>query len=120
MIVDDNPMDQLITEYIVKLNHKETDIIVMASANDALDYLTINASIPGALPALIFLDLDMPVMNGWGFLQEFKAHADSVKEGCKIVVVTASDVLADIEKMKSDPHVVKLVSKPLQRHSLAL
>jgi CheY-like chemotaxis protein len=120
MIVDDNPIDQLITEYILKLNHKKGDIIVMTSANAALEYLALNANVPEALPSLIFLDLDMPVMNGFDFLQRFKEYADEVKEGCRIVVVTASEVIADIEKMKSDPHVIKLIAKPLHRHSLVL
>ncbi len=62
----------------------------------------------------------MPVMNGFDFLQRFKEYADEVKQHCKIVVVTASEVIADIEKMKSDPHVIKLVAKPLHRHSLVL
>lgn len=120
MIVDDNPIDQLITEYILKLNHQKGDIIIMTNANDALEYLAINANTPEALPSLIVLDLDMPIMNGFDFLQRFKEHADEVKEGCKIVVVTASEVIDDIEKMKSDPHVIKLIAKPLQRHSLVL
>ncbi len=120
MIVDDNPIDQLITEYILKLNHKKGDIIVMTSAHEALDYLETNATDPESLPSLIFLDLDMPVMNGFDFLQRFKEYADEVKEGCRIVVVTASETIADIEKMRSDPHVIKLISKPLHRHSLVL
>lgn len=120
MIVDDNPIDQRITEYILKLNHETEDVITMTSAIDALAYLALNANTPAALPSLIFLDLDMPVMNGFGFLQQFKEYADEVKAGCKIVVVTASEEIADIEKMKSDPYVIKLISKPLHRHSLVL
>lgn len=120
MIVDDNPIDQLITEYILKLNHNKGDIIVMTSANEALDYLESNADDPLALPSLIFLDLDMPVMNGFDFLERFKEYTDNVKQGCRIVVVTASETKADIEKMKSDPHVIKLIAKPLHRHSLVL
>lgn len=120
MIVDDNPIDQLITEYILKFNYQKKDIIVMTNAKDALDYLAINANTPEALPSLIFLDLDMPVMNGFDFLQRFKEYANEVKEGCKIVVVTASEVIADIERMKSDPYVIKLITKPLHRHSLVL
>ena len=120
MIVDDNPIDQLITEYILKLNHNKGDIIVMASANDALNYLAVHENSPEQLPSIIFLDLDMPVMNGFDFLQRFKEYKNEVKERCRIVVVTASEAKADIEKMRSDPHVVKLISKPLHRHSLVL
>ncbi|MCY1560013.1 hypothetical protein D9M68_971020 [compost metagenome] len=75
---------------------------------------------PEALPFLIFLDLDMPVMNGYDFLQEFKKYADSVKNGCRIIVITASDIKDDLDRMKDDPHVTKLISKPLHRHSLIL
>ena len=120
MIVDDNPIDQLITEYILRLNHKKGDIIITTSAKEALDYLASNANVPEALPSLIFLDLDMPVMNGFDFLQQFKEYTEEVKQGCRIVVITASDVIADIEKMKSDPHVIKLIAKPLHRYSLVL
>ncbi len=55
MIVDDNPIDQLITKYILKLNHEKGDIIVMTSANEALNYLDSNISRPEALPSLICL-----------------------------------------------------------------
>lgn len=120
MIVDDNPIDQMITEFILKLKHQKEDIIVMTSANDALEYLAANAGNPQALPSVIFLDLDMPIMNGFDFLQHFKSYADEIKQGCKIVVVTASEVAADVEKMKSDPYVIKLIAKPLHKHSLAL
>lgn len=118
MIVDDNPIDQLITEYIVKLNHEKGDILIMTSANEALTYLDLNLNTPEALPSIIFLDLDMPVMNGHDFLERFKGYADVVKEDCKIVVVTASEAIEDIEKMKADPYVTKLIPKPLHRHSL--
>lgn len=120
MIVDDNPIDQLITEYILKFDHQKGDILVMTSAHEALDYLAQHSNTPKALPSLIYLDLDMPVMNGFDFLQRFKEYADVVKEGCRIIVVTASEAISDIEKMKSDPYVVKLISKPLHRNSLAL
>lgn len=118
MIVDDNPMDQLITEYIVKLKHEKGNIIVMTSAHEALSYLDTHLNIPEALPFIILLDLDMPVMNGFEFLERFKEYTDVVKHNCKIVVVTASEAQADLEKMKADPHVTKLVPKPLSRHSL--
>ncbi len=120
MIVDDNPIDQLITEYILKLNHEKDNIIVMTSANEALAYLDLHLHNPESLPSLIFLDLDMPVMNGFDFLQRFKEYTDVVKEDCKIVVITASEVIEDVEKMKADPHVVKLIAKPLHRYSLVL
>jgi CheY-like chemotaxis protein len=120
MIVDDNPIDQMITEYILKLNHKQGNIIVMTSVYQALTYLAENANNPEALPSLIYLDLDMPIMNGFDFLKHFKEYAAEVQEKCRIVVVTGSEIIADIEKLRSDPHVIKLIAKPLHKHSLVL
>ena len=120
MIVDDNPIDQLITEQVLRLNDRNGDIIVMNTVNEALVYLSSNAKNPTALPLWIFLDLDMPVLNGFDFLRQFNECADEVKEGCSIVVVTGSEVIEDIEKIKLNPYVVNLIAKPLRRGSIVL
>ena len=119
MIVDDNVIDQMITARVLKTSYAQEQIIFMEGAPQALAYLNQHIENPELLPNLILLDLDMPVMNGIGFLNQFNTFADSIKEACKIVVLTASDVLADIEVMRADPNVATLISKPLNKHSLA-
>ena len=120
MIVDDNPIDQLITEQVLRLNDRNGDIIIMNTVNEALDYLAKNAKTPAALPLWILLDLDMPVMNGFDFLRQFNECAEEVKEGCNIVVVTGSEVVEDIQNIQLNPYVVKLIAKPLRRGSIVL
>lgn len=119
MIVDDNLIDQMITARVLKTSYAQEQLIFMEGAPQALAYLNQHIENPELLPNLILLDLDMPVMNGIGFLNQFNTFADSIKEACKIVVLTASDVLADIEVMRADPNVATLISKPLNKHSLA-
>ena len=60
----------------------------------------------------------MPIMNGIGFLNKFNQFADGLKDACRIVVLTASDVLSDIEQMRSHPNVLTLIPKPLNKYSL--
>lgn len=102
------------------MNYTHGDIVTMMSAAEALDYIDHHLDKPELLPNLILLDLDMPSINGFGFLERFNCYADSLKATCPVVVLTASNVLSDIEKIKSHPDVVKLIAKPLSKESLAL
>jgi CheY-like chemotaxis protein len=118
MIIDDNPMDQLITKYVLKKEYAFEEVMLMASALAALEYLEANQDNIAALPNLILLDLDMPELNGFGFLDRFSTFAEVVRNTCKIVVLTASEVSEDIALMQADPHVFRLIPKPLMKSSL--
>ena len=118
MIVDDNVIDQMITSRVLKSNYIFDEIVTMMSATEALNYLDDHINDPKLLPNLILLDLDMPLMNGFGFLEKFNNYSSTIKAACTIVVLTASDVLSDLDKMKSNPHVLSLISKPLDKNSL--
>lgn len=120
MIVDDNVIDQMITSRILKVNYTYGEIVTMMSAVEALEYFDHHIDQPELLPNLVLLDLDMPLINGFGFLEKFNSYSDSIKDTCSIVVLTASQVVEDIEKIKSHPDVVKLIAKPLDKDSLTL
>ena len=118
LIVDDNPIDHMITAHVLKTFYKLWDVIVMESASEALAFIDKNKANIGELPSLIILDLDMPELNGIGFLEQFELHTQELKEACKIVVLTASDVIADLAIMQANPNVVKLIAKPLNKTAL--
>lgn len=119
MIVDDNVIDQMITKQVLKNSHSQSDILVMDCPLEALNYLETNEKDIHSLPNLIILDLDMPGMNGFGFLERFSQYADQLKSTVKIVVLTATDVMEDLEQLNTNPTVARLISKPLSQYSLA-
>ncbi|RYG14229.1 MAG: response regulator, partial [Chitinophagaceae bacterium] len=104
MIVDDNPIDQMITKHVLKTNYLQDKFVIMDSAMKALDYLEHNFGDEDKMPSLIFLDLDMPGVNGFGFLERFSNYSDKVKNDCKIVVLTGTEIIEDINMMKADPN----------------
>lgn len=118
MIVDDNPIDQMITAQVLRTSYDDVDIMVMESVQLAIEYLNSNQENLAAIPSLILLDLDMPELNGFDFLSHFNSYSAAVKDACRIVVLTASEVTNDIEQMEADPNVSRLITKPLDKNAL--
>ncbi|WP_316765935.1 two-component system response regulator [Pedobacter frigiditerrae] len=118
MIIDDNLIDQMITAHVLKKTYEKGDILVMESATAALDFFNSNKDDLSAIPSLILLDIDMPLMNGFEFLDRFNLYPEILKNACRIVVITGSDIPEDIELMKTYPNVSKLILKPLNHNEL--
>ena len=118
MIIDDNLIDQMITAHVLRSNTTNEEILIMENAYSALDYLETNKNNLDVIPSLILLDLDMPGMSGYEFLQHFKNFAQELKDLCRIIVLTGSDIQADLDRVEADPYVSKLINKPLSKNQL--
>lgn len=118
MIVDDSPIDQKITAHLLKNNYGINDIVIMDDGPSALLYLANYPHSGLAKPLLVLLDMDMPEMNGLEFLKAYDQLNSSLKSFCTIVVLTASEVEKDLERLKNNKYVMKVVQKPLQKNSI--
>ena len=118
MIVDDSPIDQKITVHLLKNNYGINDIVLMDNGTSALLYLANYPHSALAKPLLVLLDMDMPEMNGLEFLKAYDLLDSPLKSFCTIVVLTASEVEKDLERLKNNKHVMKVVQKPLQKNSI--
>lgn len=67
---------------------------------------------------LIFLDLNMPKMNGWEFIEEVKKICKNIKPPTTIIVLTSSVTKSDKEKAKKEPFVSGYIQKPLTYENL--
>lgn len=118
MLVDDNDTDNFISKRIIEITGFSSNVIVKNSGKLALQYLEQNQNNPASLPDVIFLDINMPIVDGFVFLFEFDLFADVVKNKCKIVILSSSNNKKDIAKIVDNSHVIKFVTKPLTEKAL--
>jgi CheY-like chemotaxis protein len=117
LLIDDNEIDNFINERMITSSLFALKVEVKNSADAALDYLK-GLSDPSDFPEIIFLDLNMPIKDGFGFLVEFEQLEDALRNSCKIVVLSSSISPADINKASTNAHVFKYVNKPLSEKYL--
>jgi CheY-like chemotaxis protein len=115
-LIDDDHMAIFLARHLLQSEGFSTAISAFESAEAALAELLTHK--PEDLPRVIFLDLNMPVMNGWQFLEALAPHAATLRGRCTIYILTSSLALADLEKSKRYQLVEGLIHKPLDRSEL--
>lgn len=118
MIVDDDEIDGFVTKKTITDNHFAEKIITYSNAKNALEYLRSNEATPDELPTVIFLDILMPVMDGFGFLAEFDKMSDVIRKKCKIVLLSTSESFQDLNRANKNKYVAKFLTKPLLKEAL--
>jgi len=118
MLVDDNDTDNFISKRIIEITNFATEVIVKSSGKSALDYLEEHNDSAESLPEIIFLDINMPIVDGFVFLYEFEKFNDTVKDKCKVIILSSSDNKRDIDKIVNNDYVIKFITKPLTENAL--
>jgi CheY-like chemotaxis protein len=121
MLIDDNEIDNFINQKMIEGCGFSANVYVHTSGKSALEFygnLARTAGMPAELfPKVIFLDINMPIMDGFQFLDEFEKIAVKQSEPVKIVMLTTSINPIDIEKANKGKFVAKFLNKPLtQKH----
>lgn len=117
MIVDDNEFDCYITSKIVNNIDETIDIMEFNSSMTAIQFLEEFQNAKDKLPDLIFLDIYMPVIDGFGFLEKFNALSDVIKSHTKICILSTTVDDFYIQKAKIDSSVL-FASKPITNEFL--
>lgn len=118
MLIDDNRDDNFFHIRVIKKVLPDINIITMDSGIEALDYLKNAAETQNKLPEVIFLDINMPVMSGWEFLNEYEHLDQNVQNIITIIMLSTFENQADLEKAKASTHVTDFISKPLMKERL--
>ena len=114
-LIDDDYLAIYLTEHLLRAEGFSNCICTFRSASEALDKLVGKKQ---RVPQIVFLDLNMPTMDGWQFLDALAPYQDSLLGNCHIYILTSSLALQDLEKSKQYDLVAGLIHKPLDSEEI--
>jgi CheY-like chemotaxis protein len=117
LVIDDYTTNLLIAKLTIN-QQGFFQIISYSEAQLALDFLLNNQQNKSALPDVLLLDLSMPVMSGWEFLDSFEELAPSLIKEIDIYILSSSSDLADIRRSRTYSSVNGFYTKPLTQEML--
>ena len=116
VLIDDSDIDLFIQRRFLEVYNFSRELVTYKSAEEALDWLSkINGGMP---PDIIFLDLNMPNVDGFGFLEEFKNLSEKIRTKSRIVVLTSSNSQKDKDQVFSHSNVIQFITKPLKQSDI--
>ncbi|GAB3196754.1 CheY-like chemotaxis protein [Pontibacter aydingkolensis] len=120
MLVDDDSTTNYLNERLLKEMQVAKQIVIMNNGREAIDYLkAAEAGNEGLeLPDLIFLDIKMPVMDGFSFLDAYQKEGLDMSDKVIILMLTSSASFYDLERLRNYRKVKQHFSKALTKHDI--
>lgn len=117
-VIDDDKIYHFLLKNLFKQNNIDVIPIFFSNGQDAIDSIKQNKD-TGNLPDLILLDVNMPIMDGWQFLEEYSKIADGLSKVSTIYMISSSDDEQDLNKAKKFSDIVKeYFLKPICKEDL--
>lgn len=119
IIIDDSKLDCFIAEKIIKNTGKSESIRSFQQGRDALDYIT-NAKPDEYSHTIILVDIQMPIMNGFEFVEEFEKLPLHITSNYTIYIISSSINDNDLNRVHNYPSVKQFLNKPINSNNLAI
>jgi len=113
LLIDDNYIDNFVTRKILEGSNFAESIVVVRSATEAIASLSAGT----IKPDVIFLDVRMPLMSGFEFLDEYD-KIDMDKTNIKIFMLSSSLDPMDMRKSTDNKYITQFIHKPLTQKAL--
>lgn len=118
LVIDDSKIDRFIVEKLIERSQLAESVVQKELAREGLDYIRECIDNDGALPRVIFLDINMPEMSGFDFLEEFIRFPESVVSYSAVVMLSSSLNEDDYKKAMSYTPVKMYCNKPINAGKL--
>jgi CheY-like chemotaxis protein len=118
LLVEDSEIDILVNRRLMELTSFAAHVIVAGSAEEALDFLRNECVSPKDAPDWIFLDLHLPMMNGYDFVEEFKTLPGFITEKSRIIIFSVLPKQDHLKKVFENKFVAGCIEKPLTHQTL--
>ncbi|TQI70806.1 CheY-like chemotaxis protein [Gramella sp. Hel_I_59] len=117
IIVDDDPTNNLICKLVIEKFDSNANVTVFQQPEEGLKHIQSATNIEAQKKIVLFLDVNMPTMTGWDFLDKFQMFDTSIKNMFEIYILTSAIEDFELEKTKY-PMVKDFLSKPLRKATL--
>ena len=118
-IIDDDKVYQFTAKKALEKLSISKEVFIFSDGEEALEFLSENIDDEDKTPDYIFLDLNMPIMDGWDYLEEFTKIKPQLKKDTSIYIVSSSNDDIDTERAKAIEEVAAYLVKPIQPKEFA-
>lgn len=118
MIIDDDMVDSYIISRLIINNNFGKNVLHFKEGQEALQYLHENQDNILKLPQIIFVDIYMPLMSGFEFLEAYDKLSAALKKYCKTYIISSTIDNEDIARSNSNKNVVSFHVKPISKEFL--
>lgn len=122
MLIDDAPLDNFINEKLIRSQGFSKEVYITSSASSALEFLNNLAltgeAYPYIFPAVIFVDINMPIVDGFEFILEFRKTLEKQLRKLKLVILTSSVFEGDKIRTEELSEEIIFLNKPLTKEML--
>ncbi|MES2780659.1 MAG: response regulator [Bacteroidota bacterium] len=119
IIIDDDPINNKLCRYLIgKVASPDTEILDFTSADGALSFIS-DTYISSACTTVVFLDINMPDINGWEFLTNYELLPKSIQQQIDIYILSSSVDGRDKDRAYKSSYISDFIVKPLRVETIS-